>query len=216
MFKTKNFTLIELLVVIAIISLLAAMLAPAIQKARGKASAIACLNNLYQINLLMVNYCSDNKDTYPHAEIAPPWGTLVDGRPAGWTYQLAWNAGSSAADSYKKLFRCPREVSYEFSYALNCHEVYKKNGGYGSWHSNDFSKAKMSPSNIIIVEESDKIQFTKNDCDQDNYTQTTTSSDIQLHGNISLLFVDGHAGHMRFFDDSQMTYYTNIMSGWSE
>lgn len=84
-----GFTLIELLVVIAIIAILAAMLMPALSKAKGKAQRTKCISNQRQIGMAFVMYADDNTERFPMHD---GWAAVGGRRPT-----LPYGAGVAAS-----------------------------------------------------------------------------------------------------------------------
>ena len=130
--RRKEFTLVELLVVIAIIAILAAILLPALNRARGMAHLANCINNQKQIGVAMMLYVDDSNDSFPwyqydiDASTRWRWNTVLckDYNVSGMSFWCSarkdWEIGGVSVVSQWKTAQTkglPAQVSYFWQFS---------------------------------------------------------------------------------------------------
>jgi prepilin-type N-terminal cleavage/methylation domain-containing protein/prepilin-type processing-associated H-X9-DG protein len=221
-FFIKGFTLIELLVVIVIIAILAALVMPAMHRAKQQVYTIACLNNLKQLQLCWHMYAHDNDDVIPPNNFVYQVDMGTTNNPTLGEDQLTWcrglapletneiNAASSLLFSYNQstaIYHCPsdrstvdghpdmlRKRSYNMSNSANCSA------------DNHFRKCSeiRVPTKLFVFIDTDENDIWDSTFGVIPYNYPYWSdywldipADRHLQG-ANLTFADGHAEHWKW------------------
>jgi prepilin-type N-terminal cleavage/methylation domain-containing protein/prepilin-type processing-associated H-X9-DG protein len=215
----SGFTLIELLVVIAIIAILAAMLLPALSKAKQRAWTISCNSNLHQISIGMILFADDNNGKYPESGGDIPWNTSnADAPTNSWMQQIVHYTQTT------NIYHCPsnRLVEQDKQSWFNYF-----NGSRAAFVAANDREAAVDTKRILFpscyVLSGDTLDFTPEDSDKDDYTQNCVGGpangmpweDWQAHSKgQNILFADGHSRWYNGYNTNEMTFRYDSMHGW--
>jgi prepilin-type N-terminal cleavage/methylation domain-containing protein/prepilin-type processing-associated H-X9-DG protein len=218
--NTRAFTLIELLVVIAIIAILAAMLLPALAKAKERAWTIACNSNLHQISLGLTMYADDNNGFYPESGGTIGWNTISSDAPTNsWMQQIFRYIQTT------NVYHCPANKLIPQNQQSWFNYFNGVRAAYVSITPNDDapvdSKKILFPTAYVLS--GDTLDFTPEDADKDDYSQNCVGGvangmpweEWQAHSQgQNILFADGHAKWYKGYDTNEMTFRYDSMHGW--
>jgi prepilin-type N-terminal cleavage/methylation domain-containing protein len=219
-FAGEGFTLIELLVVIAIIAILAALLLPALARAKEKARQTYCVNNEHQMAICFQLYIADYNENYP---IHDGWATLGGQRPtnpitSGFAAQYGGqeyetNRPLNAYSRNVNIFDCPADKGDSLNPGVNNCWIAWGNSYLVEWCYDDYGVAAVTGSKGKYVAPSPPIKASRvgmrpstkiilGDWPWQANRDTTTPANIwhnyKGERRENVLFGDGHSEYYQF------------------